>query len=175
MTPSPASLSGWLISCESKKEILADKIVSFANTKSHYRRRDLWDIPYLLATTPLDDEVVALVAHKLRDYECQFEACELADRAAERIATVLSDGTLSRELSRFLPRALFDNQLGNGGEHLAAETLRAYSKVVEELFGHESEYENEGVEVRPVISDLRNGPQAGPQLSHDQEHADPYR
>lgn len=125
----PASLSGWLIGCESKEEILADKLVSFANTEGRYRRRDLWDIPFLLATTPVAEEVGELVVRKLADYGCAFGVQGLLDRAAERILEVVEDGSLADELRRFLPKGLRDNELADGGERLAAETWQAYEQV----------------------------------------------
>ena len=129
----PSNMSSWLIGCQSEREILADKLVSFANTEGRLRRRDLWDIPFLLDRVSVDDEVGELVKRKLSDYGCRFPVESLLDRAAARIDRAMGDGSFALEMRRFLPKAAYDNQLSDGGWHLVERTLRAYEQVMEHV------------------------------------------
>lgn len=126
----PSNMSSWLIGCQSEREILADKLVSFANTEGRLRRRDLWDIPFLLDRVSVDDEVVELVQRKLSDYGCRFPVESLLDRAVDRIDLAMEDGSFALEMKRFLPKAAYDSQLSDGGWHLAERTARAYERVM---------------------------------------------
>lgn len=125
----PANWGGWLVACQSEKEILADKLVSFANTDGRCRRRDLWDIPFLLSRTQVDDEVAELVHRKHGDYGCSLPLRDLMERAKARAVSVVEDGSFALEMRRFLPRSVCDNLLSDGGWHCVRETLGAYEQV----------------------------------------------
>ena len=129
----PANMGGWFVACQSEREILADKLVSFASTEGYFRRRDLWDIPFLLSRVPVDDEVAGLVLRKHEDYGCRFPLRDLMERAKARAESVIEDGSFALEMRRFLSRSFYDNQLADGGRHCAREALRAYGRVVQLL------------------------------------------
>lgn len=110
----PASYGDILVVCQTQEEVLADKIISFANSEAHVRHRDLWDIPWLLARPHLDfDRVPALVELKHADYGCDQPLHSLLDRGAQRALEEIQGKTFANQMRRFIPDDAYSRTVGN--------------------------------------------------------------
>lgn len=110
----PPSYGQTLVRCETLGEIVADKLVSFANSDKYVRYRDAWDIPWALSRPEVDlDEVGRLFEHKLSDYRCARDACEMAEVGIKRMAQVIEDKSFRFQLARFLSQKALDEVLGS--------------------------------------------------------------
>lgn len=126
------SLGGVLISCQSMGEILADKIISFANARQTVRYRDLWDIPWIMGQGVCDMEGVArMVCKKHGDYGCDLPLRELLSSGGERAEHLVQSDAFTGQMRRFIPRSAYDLTLGRPGyiEALGARLRDAYGTV----------------------------------------------
>lgn len=134
----PASLGNTLVTCQTIDEILADKIVSFANARNYPRYRDLWDIPWIAGKSPCDiNEIARMVALKHADYRCDVSLEELL-RLGEERSTVLGESQeFLDQMRRFVPAADFAATLGRQGypQALAQKTAETYRGVLSALAG----------------------------------------
>ena len=104
-----------LVACQSPTEILADKIVSFSNSVSYVRYRDLWDIPWLMQRPGIDTEAVAeFVRMKHRDYSCAKPLGRMLEDGAGRAMTELASGTFAMEMERFIPSEIISRTIARG-------------------------------------------------------------
>ncbi len=95
--------SGLIIQAQSKKEILADKIVAFALRSNRIKNRDLWDIGWLKQQNI--KLPIALVWQKVTDRH--YDAAEFINLLSERTEILLADPQQHKnfvdEMKRFLP------------------------------------------------------------------------
>ena len=108
----PASYGQTLVRCQTPEEIMADKLVSFANTKEHIRYRDMWDIPWLAALPEFDEAAVAeLVERKHKDYGCSLPLMNLLTLGQERAENEIESIRFINQMRRFLPSPTFDRTI----------------------------------------------------------------
>lgn len=111
-----SSLGGILIACQSMDEILADKIISFANARQTVRYRDLWDIPWILGQGACDMvRVSGMVFKKHGDYGCNLSLQELLSSGGERAERLAQSDAFASQMRRFIPRASYDLTVGRPG------------------------------------------------------------
>lgn len=109
----PSSLGDIIIRCESREEICADKLVSFA-LSPYERYRDVWDLQWLLKREVDVGNVRGLVIHKLDDYQEPVTIAKLSERGIERLEHALGSDHFQQELERFLPQTTMARTLGRG-------------------------------------------------------------
>ena len=98
----PTGYEDILVRVESKREILADKLISFPVTlASHIRHRDIWDIQWLRQGRV--EIAPELVQAKIGDYGIEDYAGAL-DTAIERAEEVVQAQGFRDEMIRFLPK-----------------------------------------------------------------------
>ena len=109
----PDSYASVYIPCQSLGEILADKLVSFANAE-HVRYRDLWDIPWLIDRLgPLGPETLGFLERKHGDYGCEEGLASLMERGAARAREAYSDGRFAEQMLRFLTPDAYARTVGS--------------------------------------------------------------
>lgn len=124
----PASYGMVLVVCESPEEILADKIVSFADAE-YVRYRDLWDIPWLIARPGIDRQLVSELVHrKHEDYACAESLDDMLSEGNVRAAREIRSETFAKEMERFIPYDVFERTVGRPGylEVMALDLEEAY-------------------------------------------------
>lgn len=105
----PASYGQTLVRCQSTEEILADKLVSFANAEGYFRHRDAWDIPWIVRRPKFNAAAIAkLVERKHKDYGCILELPSLLALGHERAAVQIDSNRFKDQMRRFLPPATYD-------------------------------------------------------------------
>lgn len=132
----PSSYSAVFVPCESVSEIIADKIVAFANTEKYIRWRDLWDLHAVgVGEVGRTEEVAGLVRLKHVDYGCIPSLAELLGRGMERASQQMHSDAFASEMARFLPRRVVDTTLRRGENRtaFAEELLMLYEDVADEL------------------------------------------
>ncbi len=132
----PQSFANMLIRCQSTDEILADKLISFANSSQTPRYRDLWDIPWIIGNRGWHvDEVARMVKLKHGDYGCVLQLPELLASGGERAAALATSHEFAQQMQRFIPRSSYDATLGRPGyaEALAIRIKETYGAVMREL------------------------------------------
>lgn len=139
----PASYGDILVMCQAQEEVLADKIISFANTEKHVRHRDLWDIPWLLSRSRLDfSRVPELVELKHANYGCDQPLQSLLERGAHRALEEIEGETFANQMRRFLPEDVYGRTAGNAQwiSFAGARVADAYRRVSLELLPHEQRF-----------------------------------
>lgn len=108
------SAGNMLAVCESREEILADKMVSFVNTPPTYiRRRDAWDMFFLLSQHGISREaVVPMAAEKMALYGCELSIPEFIDEGIRRVESVAGSPDFAKEMLRFMTRDAYEGMLG---------------------------------------------------------------
>ena len=132
----PQSFANMLIRCESTDEILADKLISFANATHTPRYRDLWDIPWIIGTCGWHvAEVAGMVRRKHRDYGCVPQLPELLESGRARSVDLATSEEFVRQMQRFVPLNAFEATLGRKGyvEALAVRIEEAYAATIREI------------------------------------------
>lgn len=132
----PQSFANMLIRCESTDEILAGKLISFANATHTPRYRDLWDIPWIIGTCGWHvAEVAGMVRRKHRDYGCVPQLPELLESGRARSVNLATSEEFVRQMQRFVPRNAFEATLGRKGyvEALAVRIEEAYAATIREI------------------------------------------
>ena len=100
----PQSYSLVMVVCQSPEEILADKLVAFANAVDRIRYRDLWDIPWLSSRPGFDRSAIAgLVRLKHVDYRCGEPLPDLLGRGVARAREHVRSNAFLGEMRRFIP------------------------------------------------------------------------
>ena len=128
----PSSFGSVLVRCQEAGEILADKLVSFANSPSAPRYRDLWDIPWIAGTLGWDVESVAsMVGHKHSDYQCRQPLAELLEEGRARVEELAVSPEYLQQMRRFIPLETFESTLGRKGyaQARALQTAEIYRRV----------------------------------------------
>ncbi|MEC4176907.1 nucleotidyl transferase AbiEii/AbiGii toxin family protein [Adlercreutzia sp. R7] len=96
-----------LVGCQSLNEILADKLVSFAQQVKAPRYRDLWDIPWIMQRPGVEIALAAdLVLKKVGDYATGRAPAELLADGAERAAEYAVSEAYIAQMRRFLPSSV---------------------------------------------------------------------
>lgn len=128
-------LVGLPIPVQSRKEILADKMVAFAFRQRRIKQRDVWDIAWLKQQGVNQDEV--LVARKLKVRQKDQE--EFIDLINRHIQLLRDDNSVKQdfkqEMSRFLPsdvisRTLQHPQFWNSLVTLVEEEVAALERAL---------------------------------------------
>lgn len=102
----PQSYSTTIIVCQTATEILADKIISFADSADYVRYRDLWDIPWLIQRPNVDTSQIAeLVSLKHEDYYCEQRLKELLENGAAKADEKIHSDEFAQEMRRFIPHS----------------------------------------------------------------------
>ena len=98
----PTGYEDILVRVETRREILADKLISFPVTlDSHVRHRDIWDMQWLRQGRA--EIAPDLIRAKIADY--RIENYEQAlDQAIERASEVVHAAPFQDEMARFLPK-----------------------------------------------------------------------
>ena len=109
------SFGNTLAVCESRGEILADKMVAFVNTPPTYaRNRDVWDMMFLLSQPECSKEhALDLVEKKMSLYGCELSASEFAEEGKKRTRSVAGSAEFASEMMRFMPRGVFEEMMGS--------------------------------------------------------------
>ena len=129
--------SGLIIQCESREEIILDKVVAFALRPNRIKNRDLWDIAWLKQQNVVNP--IALSDKKIRDHKRTKE--EMINRLESRCEELTSDASLEMsfhdELMRFLPLDLADRTVRKPGfwSYIVSQTLEESRKVIDHLEG----------------------------------------
>lgn len=108
----PSSYDTILVPCQSLEEILADKVIAFANSKKSVRYRDLWDIPWIwnrIGQSPRD--LPELVATKHRDYQCETPLVEFLREGAARAGQFVRSNEFLLQMRRFIPEDVIERTL----------------------------------------------------------------
>jgi len=104
----PDGYGDTLVLVETLDEIMADKLVSLANTTGYVRHRDIWDLRWLVqhGAAMRADWVCAKIAdYRIADYG------EKLQRMRERVSDIVHGKPFHQELSRFIPQAVVDRTL----------------------------------------------------------------
>ena len=129
--------SGLIIQCESREEIMLDKVVAFALRPNRIKNRDLWDIAWLKqqnVTLP-----ISLSEEKVCDHKRTKE--EMIDRLESRCDELIKDSSLEvsfhEEMLRFLPQSLVEGTVGQSGfwAYVTSQTIEESRKVIDHLKG----------------------------------------
>ncbi|MGB9749945.1 MAG: nucleotidyl transferase AbiEii/AbiGii toxin family protein [Caldisericia bacterium] len=93
------------ILCETREEILIDKIVAFG-LRDYIKGRDIWDIKYLMDKISKFD--LRLINKKIRDYGKDYKF--YTDKTRKNLDLLNKDGEkiLSFEMKRFFPKKLYE-------------------------------------------------------------------
>ena len=132
----PRAFSNMLIRCQSANEILADKLISFANSPATPRYRDLWDIPWIVGNYGWHaDEVAQMVNLKHADYGCSQSLTELLESGRARALALVTSREFADQMARFIPREAFEKTVGAPGyaDALASRIGETYSVVKQKL------------------------------------------
>lgn len=130
----PDSYGNILVSCQSPQEILADKIVSFANTPDYIRYRDLWDMSWLMGGFDCASSTLSeLVLKKASDYGCVDPVLRLLDNGSDLALTTLESEEFSSQMRRFLPKDVYAKTMARDG------FLDAMKDRIEGLYGEVAE------------------------------------
>jgi len=98
----PSSYENILVPAETPTEIVADKLVSFANS-SHTRYRDIWDICWVVDTYDVNvDELTDLTFLKINEYETNSDYSDFLAWGKKRLADVIHTNDFSQQMARFL-------------------------------------------------------------------------
>ena len=123
---------GLMVGCQALREILADKLISFASMKAAPRYRDLWDIPWILSQGRMPtDEVATMVARKHDDYGCAMPLADLLADGAARAKVEVGSEAFVRQMERFLPRQVVEGTVAvpEYREAMAHRIVDAYGAV----------------------------------------------
>lgn len=91
-----------IVRAESEDEIIADKIVSFYDSR-YTRFRDLWDLNWMQVTgSPDYGRVAELVALKCADYAISRDPADVPAESANRMRKALEDPSFLTQMSRFV-------------------------------------------------------------------------
>ena len=131
--------NGLIIQCESKEEILLDKVVAFALRPNRIKNRDLWDIAWLQqqgAKLPLELSSKKIADHN-QDTHVFIE--KLQARINELLNSKYIEMSFNNEMSRFLPLDIVTNTLKQNGfwTYIITQTTEASKQVIEYLNGDE--------------------------------------
>ncbi|MGQ5425793.1 nucleotidyl transferase AbiEii/AbiGii toxin family protein [Thermophilibacter sp. ZX-H3] len=132
----PRAFANMLVRCQSADEILAGKLISFANSSAAPRYRDLWDIPWIVGNHGWHmDEVARMVGLKHVDYGCSRRLLELLESGRARALALATSREFADQMARFVPREAFEKILGVPGyaEALATCISETYSAVTQRL------------------------------------------
>lgn len=131
--------NGLIIQCESRDEILLDKVVAFALRPNRIKNRDLWDIAWLQqqgAKLPLE-----LSSKKIADHN--QEPHVFIEKLQARIHELSNNGDIemafNNEMSRFLPLDIVNNTLKQNGfwTYIITQISDVSKQVIEFLTGNE--------------------------------------
>lgn len=109
----PQSYAMTLVACQSTTEILADKILSFADSLNRIRYRDLWDIPWLMQLPNVDKGLTGkLVVAKHGDYACETPIATMLEEGGARAQETLRSAEFAKEMRRFIPQDVYERTVG---------------------------------------------------------------
>ena len=131
--------SGLILQAQSREEIFADKLVTFALRPNRLKNRDLWDIAWLHQQQI--KPALNLIKNKLNDHHAQTD--DYLNTFAERTASLNKDPEIAKEfrkeMARFLPNETVKETVDSEKfwEYLS-NLLQDYCKqIVQTLEGHE--------------------------------------
>lgn len=108
----PASYGTVLVPCQTLTEILADKVIAFANTGDCIRYRDLWDIPWIMQQPSIDqEELHVFVCAKHSDYHCEMPLMTMLKVGAAKAAEQVRSSAFRNEMERFIPADIIKRTL----------------------------------------------------------------
>lgn len=132
----PDSYAGTFVPCQSIEEIMADKVVSFANSPDRPRYRDLYDLHWISGRPGVDlGRVAVLSLDKHADYGCAGTFEEFLRRGRALAASAVESDAFSQQLRRFLPSGAFR---ALGDERLLASAIGASAREAYEAVAAES-------------------------------------
>ncbi len=127
--------TGLIIQCESREEILLDKIIAFALRPNRIKNRDLWDIAWLKQQNVMLP--VALSEEKARDHGCSSQ--DLVARLLIRRRELKEDPSLEKsfhnEIMMYLPQNIAEKSVQKPGfwKYIQSQTLEESLKVIQYL------------------------------------------
>ena len=132
--------SGLILQAQSREEIFADKLVTFALRPNRLKNRDLWDIAWLhqQQIKPALD----WIKNKLKDHHAQTDA--YLNAFAERTAALNKNPGVAKEfrkeMARFLPNETVRETVDSEKfwEYLSNLVEDYYKQIVQTLHGRES-------------------------------------
>lgn len=128
----PEGYHDTLVLTESLSEIMADKLISFVNTKNYVRHRDIWDLRWLKQQGAEVD--MQLVQQKILDYKIVDYASRL-DLRLNEIPAIVQSKIFYDEISRFIPISIKSRTLNKNKylQFLEAEMKALLSLVKQSL------------------------------------------
>lgn len=134
----PDSFSDIAVPVETKDEILADKMVSFASCQSYIRYRDAWDILWLLQNKAVLNP--DLVARKIEDYQSENYEVFLADMIG-KVRQIATSKKFYDEMARFVSPEVRARTLDNPNftSFLGAKVQNELEKLQSALFSSQNE------------------------------------
>lgn len=108
------SAGNTLAVCETREEILADKMIAFVNTPPTYvRKRDVWDMAFLLSQAACDREkALTILPEKRKLYGCELSEAEFCEEGQRRVYDILGSDDFEKEMKRFVPTGVYDQMFG---------------------------------------------------------------
>jgi len=129
--------SGLIIQCQSREEILLDKIIAFALRPNRIKNRDLWDIAWLKQQNIRLP--ILLSEKKVQDHG--HTKTEVLDRLEKRCQELKRDSSQERsfqsEMMMYLPHDLANRTVRQSGfwEYITSQTIEESNKVIDFLSG----------------------------------------
>lgn len=121
-----------LIRCESLREIMADKIVSFVNCREYTRYRDVWDLMWLKNRGASPD--IEMISAKIGHYDADNYEENLVTRLRE-VDGIIAGSDFRDTMRRFLSAEDSGKYLGNPAftSHLAGTINALLTETLEGL------------------------------------------
>ncbi|NQZ10552.1 MAG: nucleotidyl transferase AbiEii/AbiGii toxin family protein, partial [Algicola sp.] len=128
----PDGYANTLIQVESLNEIMADKLISLANTTKYIRHRDIWDLVWLKQKRAVVDG--ELVKQKIADYAID----NYLDKVAiiqNKLPDIVNSEPFQAEMQRFIAIDVQDRTLNKAGynQYLSSEIIAMYEQLKAQL------------------------------------------
>jgi predicted nucleotidyltransferase component of viral defense system len=111
----PDGYSNTLIPVETLDEIMADKLISLANTTKYVRNRDIWDLVWLKQKRAIIN--IELISRKIADYKIEDYLSKVSAIQA-KLRNIVNGEQFKSEMQRFIPVEVQDRTLNKEGYNL---------------------------------------------------------
>lgn len=128
----PDGYADTLLRVETLDEIMADKLISLANTEKYIRHRDIWDLRWLKQKgAAVNGRLVTL---KISDYKIDDYAGKVA-RMQAMLPEIIHGDAFRNEMKRFIPVTVQEATLAKAEFYpfLTKEVTRLYDQVLRHL------------------------------------------
>jgi len=134
----PDGYADTLIMTEKLDEIMADKLISLANTERYVRNRDIWDLRWLKQKGAVVD--LDLIDRKIEDYRIA-DYLDKLNAMLQRLPEIIYGESFKNEMLRFIPEDVQQRTLAKDKfyDFLVAEVGGLLQEVRTGLSGVESD------------------------------------